>query len=592
MEGYCLQNGEVKVIIHIVTGEDERMCDMGFKPLPIGVDNFEEIIEKGYYYVDKTFFIKELLDMGGKVNLFTRPRRFGKTLNLSMLQCFFERDYCNTKEIFAGLNIMGAGEKYTAYMAKYPVISISLKSMKQPTYELSYIQMKKVIAEEFRRHDEILNTQNLTEAEKERFCAIRDVKGSESDYLDALRFLSSCLCECYGKKCILLIDEYDVPLENAYFSGFYEEMIAIIRSLFESALKTNEYLEFSVITGCLRISKESIFTGLNNLKIISITNPGYAEHFGFTEDEVKEMLRFYGRESHYSVVKKWYDGYLFGKTEVYNPWSVINYVEQAWQDNDIFPQPFWSNTSSNSIVKNLIENADVRVKQEIEALIEGQYIEKQIHEDITYEDIEPEKAKDNLWNFLFFTGYLKKSKERMTDNVRYISLGIPNEEIRYIYKNSVMEWFENRIRKKDLTVFYESIVQGNKAAFEEILSEMLREGISFFDTKEAFYHGFVMGLLNGMDDYYAYSNRESGEGRYDICLRNLDIRKPAVIIELKVASSYGDMEQKSCQAVEQIIDKHYEEELQRDGYQKVLCYGIAFYKKNCKVSLEERTISV
>lgn len=563
---------------------------MGFKPLPIGVDNFKELIEKGYYYVDKTAFIKELLDMKGKVNLFTRPRRFGKTLNLSMLQCFFEKGYCNAEQIFSGLRIMGAGNLYTKHMSRYPVISISLKSMKQVNYELSYIQMKKTIAEEFRRHDKVLEMPYLTEAEKDRFRAIRDVNGSEADYLDALRFLSSCLCKCAGEKCILLIDEYDVPLENAYFSGFYEQMISMIRSLFESALKTNEYLEFAVITGCLRISKESIFTGLNNLKIISITNPGYAEHFGFTEKEVRDMLCFYGKETHFSSIKNWYDGYLFGKSEVYNPWSVINYVEQLWTDDEAFPKPFWSNTSSNNIVRTLIENADIRMKQEIEMLIQGESIEKQIYEDITYEDIGPGQAKDHLWNFLFFTGYLKKSSERMADNIRYISLCIPNEEVRYIYKNTVLMWFEQKVGKKDLTSFYRSIVQGNVPEFENTLSEMLREGIRFYDTKEAFYHGFIMGLLNSMEDYYAYSNRESGDGRYDICLKSVEVHKPVVIIELKIALDYHEMEAKSKQAVDQIMMKHYGDDLARDGYKKALCYGIAFYKKNCRISLKEKKI--
>lgn len=563
---------------------------MGFKPLPIGVDNFKELIEKGYYYVDKTTFIRELLDMKGKVNLFTRPRRFGKTLNLSMLQCFFEKGYCNAEQIFAGLNIMKAGKAYTHQMSRYPVISISLKSMKQVNYDLSYIQMKKTIAEEFRRHDKVLDMPYLTGAEKERFCAIRDVKGSEADYLDALRFLSSCLCKCVGEKCILLIDEYDVPLENAYFSGFYEQMISVIRSLFESVLKTNEYLEFAVITGCLRISKESIFTGLNNLKIISITNSNYAEHFGFTEKEVRDMLQFYGRVTHFSTVKSWYDGYLFGRSEVYNPWSVINYVEQIWADDRAFPQQFWSNTSSNNIVRTLIENADMRVKQEIEMLIQGESIEKQVHEDITYEDIGPDQTRENLWNFLFFTGYLKKSSERMAANVRYISLCIPNEEVRYIYKNTVLAWFEQKVRKKDFSLFYRSIVQGDVSEFENTVSEMLKEGISFFDTKEAFYHGFIMGLLNGMEDYYAYSNRESGDGRYDICLKNMEVSKPVVIMELKVASDYNEMEAKSKQAVDQIMMKHYEEDLVRDGYRAVLCYGIAFYKKDCRISLQEKKI--
>lgn len=457
---------------------------------------------------------------------------------------FFEMDYCFAEEIFKGLNIMNAGKVYVDHMSQYPVISISLKSMKQANYELSYIQMKKTIAEEFRRHDEVLKLDKLTEAEKERFQAIRDVKGKDADYLDALRFLSACLMECYGKKTIILIDEYDVPLENSYFGGFYNDMIPLIRSLFESALKTNENLEFAVITGCLRISKESIFTGLNNLKIISITNPTYAEHFGFTQKEVEEMLRFYGRSSYLETVKMWYDGYFFGKTEVYNPWSVINYVEQIWADKDAFPQPFWSNTSSNSIVRTLIEESDIRAKQEIEALIQGESIEKPVHEDITYDDMEPDKSKENLWNFLFFTGYLKKKEERMSDNVRYISMSIPNEEIRSIYKHTVLSWFEQKVRKKDFSAFYRCIVQGDEVEFERTVSQMLREGISFYDTKESFYHGFVMGLLNGMEDYYAYSNRESGDGRYDICLKSMEVEKPVILLELKVAASYAEMKKR------------------------------------------------
>lgn len=561
---------------------------MSFRPLPIGIDDFQEMIEKGYYYVDKSLFIKEVLDMQGKVTLFTRPRRFGKTLNISMLQCFFEEGRCDAEHVFEGLAIMEAGEAYTRHMSKYPVISISMKSMKQTSYELSYMQMKKMIAEEFRRHDSVLSSDKLTEAEKRRFAALRDVQGSEADYLDALKFLSSCLMKCCGRKTILLIDEYDVPLENAYFNGFYDRMVSVIRSLFESALKTNENLEFSVITGCLRISRESIFTGLNNLKIISITNPAYAEHFGFTEKEVKEMLHFYERDNCIDMVKKWYDGYLFGGVEVYNPWSVINYVEQLWTDRNAFPQPFWSNTSSNSIVRTLIERADIRMKQEIEALIEGESIEKAVQEDITYEDIAPDRGRENLWSFLFFTGYLKKSGERIVHDRRYISMTIPNEEVRHIYKNTVLVWFEQKVRNRDFSDFYRSIVQGNAAEFENTVTMMLREGISFYDSKEAFYHGFLMGLLNGMEDYYAYSNREAGDGRYDICLKSLDVNKPVIILELKTASSYKDMEARSKQAVGQITMKHYEEEFVQEGFSAVLCYGIAFYKKNCKIVLVTR----
>lgn len=563
---------------------------MLFKPLPIGVDNFQKMIEKNYYYVDKTMLIKELLDFKGEVNLFTRPRRFGKSLNMSMLQCFFEKDFCDAKALFHNLAIMNAGDRYTEHMSQYPVISISMKSMKQSSYELSYIQMKKMIAEEYRRHDILLDSPKLTEAEKIRYQKLRDVQGNDSDYLDALRFLSDCLAKCNEKKVIILIDEYDVPLENAYFSGFYKQMIPVIRSLFESALKTNESLEFSVITGCLRISKESIFTGLNNPKIVSITNDTYAEHFGFTVKETEDLLRFYDRESFMDTVREWYDGYLFGETEVYNPWSVINYVERIWANPKAFPQPFWANTSSNSIVRTLVEGADIRVKQEIESLIEGNTIEKPIHEEITYEDIEPGKPGENLWNFLFFTGYLKKVSERMEGNAHYISMTIPNEEVRYIYKNTVLAWFDSCVRKKDFSLFYRSVIGGDVDRFEKTVTGMLREGISFYDSKEAFYHGFLMGLFNGMEDYYAYSNRESGDGRYDICLKSLDVERPVIIIELKVATSFRNMEVKCNEALAQIELKRYEDDLIRDGYEHVLCYGVAFYKKNCKIALASRTL--
>lgn len=563
---------------------------MGFKPFPIGVDNFREMIQEGYYYVDKTLLIKELLDMRGKVNLFTRPRRFGKTLGLSMLQCFFEKDYCDARKLFQGLEIMAAGEKYLKHISRYPVISISLKTMKQANFDLSYIQMKKMIAEEFGRHEELLKIGKLTEEEKERFLAIRDVKGTDADYLDALRFLSACLAKSYREKVIILIDEYDVPLENSYFGGFYEKMIPLIRSLFESALKTNDSLEFAVITGCLRISKESIFTGLNNLKIISITNPMYSEHFGFTQKEVDEILAFYDRSDFADVVKRWYDGYVFGRTEVYNPWSVLNYVELIWADMTSLPRPFWANTSSNSIVKTLVEKADIKVKQEIELLIQGESIEKPIHEDITYEDIGVEESEENIWNFLFFTGYLKKVDEALRDGIRYISMSIPNEEILYIYKNTVLSWFGKKVKKKDFSELYRYVTEGEVIGLEKTISELLREGISFYDTKEAFYHGFLMGIFGGMGDYYSYSNRESGDGRYDICLKSMDVEKPVILFELKVSESFHQMEKCSLKAVEQIRMKHYEEEFLRDGYREVLCYGIAFYKKNCKITVEKQKI--
>lgn len=563
---------------------------MGFKPFPIGVDNFKEMIEEGYYYVDKTLLIKEILDMRGKVNLFTRPRRFGKTLGLSTIQCFFEKGYCDAPKIFRGLKIMNAGETYLEHMSRYPLISISLKTMKQASFELSYMQMKKMIAEEFGRNEKSLDFEKLTEEEKTRFLTIRDVKGTDADYLDALRFLSACLTKSCGQKTIILIDEYDVPLENSYFGGFYDKMLPLIRSLFESALKTNDYLEFAVITGCLRISKESIFTGLNNLKMVSITNPLYSEHFGFTQKEVDEMLAFYDRIDFADVIRKWYDGYVFGQTEVYNPWSVLNYVELIWADTTVLPRPFWANTSSNGIVRTLVERADIKIKQEIELLIQGESIEKPIHEDITYEDVSVEEPEENLWNFLFFTGYLKKVKEVMRDGIRYVSMSIPNEEIRYIYKNIVLAWFEKKVKKKDFSALYRYVLSGMASEVEKAISQLLREGISFYDTKEAFYHGFLMGILGGMEDYYSYSNRESGDGRYDICLKSMNIERPVILLELKVAGSFAEMERCSKKAVEQIQTKHYEEDLLRDGYQEVLCYGIAFYKKSCKITVKKQKI--
>lgn len=357
----------------------------------------------------------------------------------------------------------------------------------------------------------------------------------------------------------------------------------------------------------MRISKESIFTGLNNPKIVSITDDTYAEYFGFTAKETEDLLKFYDRESFMDTVREWYDGYLFGETEVYNPWSVINYVKQIWANPKAFPQPFWANTSSNSIVRTLVEGADIRVKQEIESLIEGEAIEKPVHEDIlesiplwreehakseeiTYEDIEPGKPGENLWNFLFFTGYLKKVKERMEGNVHYISMTIPNEEVRYIYKNTVLAWFDSCVRKKDFSAFYKSIIGGDADLFEKTVTGMLREGISFYDSKEAFYHGFLMGLLGGMEDYYAYSNREAGDGRYDICLKSLDVERPVIIMELKLAASYKNMDVKCNEALAQIELKRYKDDLIRDGYEHVLCYGVAFFKKNCRIALAARTL--
>lgn len=556
------------------------------KPLPIGYDNFEQVISEGFYYVDKTLLIKDLLDDNANVNLFTRPRRFGKTLAFSMLRYYFEKAYdfngnpVDNSELFAGMKIMEAGERYTNEMGKYPVINLSLKSAKQPTYELAYTMLTRRIAEEYKRHSYIIDSIK-EEKDRQRYVAIMGENADEWDYVDALAFLSRILNEVYEEKTIILIDEYDVPLENAYFRGFYQKMIDFIRSLFESALKTNECLKFAVVTGCLRISKESIFTGLNNLKIISILNQNFAEHFGFTQKEVDEVLSDNHLEEKKIELKEWYNGYLFGSTEVYNPWSVINYVNEAKVSENSFPKPYWSNTSSNSIVRELVDNADQMARQEIEDLIEGKTIEKPIHEDITYEDIH--KTQDNLWNFLFFTGYLKKVSERFDGDTIYLTLTIPNAEVRYIYRHTILEWFDGKIGQTDLSGLYRAVKEGDCAAFSDIVSEQLVDTISFFDYAESYYHGFLVGLLKGCPRYITLSNRESGNGRPDIIMRTPSVRGMAIIIEIKIVKDFEKMEEGCDAALAQIEEQNYEASLYKDGYRKFLKYGVCFYRKECLV---------
>ena len=557
---------------------------MTWIPLPVGVENFEDLRKNGYYFVDKTLFIKELLDMKGKVNLFTRPRRFGKTLNMSMLRYFFETGKADNSELFQGLKIMDAGEKYLTHMGQYPVISISLKSMKQPVYEDAFYCLQEELAGEFKRHDELLSRLPY-EADREKYLRFIGRKAEPKEYLGSLKFLSECLFRFYGRKAVILIDEYDVPLENAYFSGFYDRMVSVIRALFESALKTNDYLEFAVVTGCLRISKESIFTGLNNLKIMSITSRSYAEHFGFTPGEVEQILKDYELEDNLETVRQWYDGYQFGETEVYNPWSVINYVDSCCHNKNAFAKPYWSNTSSNSIVRNLVEHADISVKQEIESLIEGGTIIKPIHEDITYDDMD--STQDNLWNFLFFTGYLKKIREEQDGETIRMEMAIPNSEVRYVYKNAVLRWFEEKTDQKELSPLYDSILNGDPEKMAEILSENLMETISFYDYQESYYHGFLAGMLKNIGNYIVQSNRESGNGRPDILLKYPSVRGKAVIIEIKISKTYQGMEEKCDEALRQIEEQKYEEALREEGYQDILKYGVAFYKKECMVKMQK-----
>ena len=465
-------------------------------------------------------------------------------------------------------------------MGQYPVISLSLKSMKQASYKSAFYCLKEDISREFNRHR---NLSEGIETEEIRLKYHRFAAGTAEDdeYLTALKFLSECLYSFYGRKTVILIDEYDVPLENAYFNGFYDRMVVLIRSLFESALKTNDTLEFAVVTGCLRISKESIFTGLNNLNVVSIMDTTYAEHFGFTQSEVDQILKHYGLEKNHSAVKTWYDGYQFGDTEVYNPWSVISYVNSCYKDKNALLKPYWSNTSSNSIVRTLVERADLSVKQEIEALIEGKTITKPIHEDITYDDMD--STQDNLWNFLFFTGYLKKISEHQDGEEILVEMAIPNSEVRYIYKNTVLRWFEEKTKKKELSPLYESILDGDREKMAEILSENLMETISFYDYQESYYHGFLAGMLKNIGNYIVLSNRESGNGRPDIVLKYPSVRGKAVILEIKVARTYQELESKCDEALRQIDEQKYEEALRQEGYSNILKYGIAFYRKECMV---------
>ncbi len=556
------------------------------KPLPIGVDNFEKIIKDGYGYIDKSMFIKELLDLKGEVNLFTRPRRFGKTLNLSMLRYFFEdtgdvKKNEENKMLFQGLKIMRQGKEYTELMGNYPVINLTLKSAKQPTFESAYGKMKRAIADEFQRHQYILANEKVNEEDRKLFQEIADRKAEYDDYSGALEFLSKCLYVATDKKTVILIDEYDVPLENAYFRGFYEEMTDFLRTLFESALKTNSYLQFAVITGCLRISKESIFTGLNHLKIISILDQRYSEHFGFTEAEVRQMMAYYGVESRFAIMKEWYDGYTFGGTEVYNPWSVINFMYDLYADVNAFPHPYWINTSSNGIIKDLIARADRETKGQIETLLTGGTLDIQVHEEVTYEDMY--SNGENLWNFLYFTGYLTKESEYFKESAIFLRARIPNIEVKTIYQNTILNRVKDAIKKEDFHDLYRAMEDGDTQRMTDILNGQLFSTISFYDNAENFYHGFLTGILSQSENYLVKSNRETGNGRSDIMVKSPSLRGRSFIVQIKVSDSIDDLEKDAKKALQQICDKRYMEELRTEGYRKIDCYGIAFFRKDCVV---------
>ena len=505
---------------------------------------------------------------------------------MSMLKYYFEddRDWQGNRRdwsgLFDGLGIMEAGESYLAHRGQYPVIYLTFKDSKRESFVRSYAEMERVIAEEFARHRFILESPEMEEY-KEKYLEMMRREGSQNDYETSILFLSKCLEGYYRKKVVVLIDEYDVPLENAFTCGFYNEMVNFIRALFESGLKDNASLGFSAIMGCLRVSKESIFTGLNNLNIVSIRNEKYGEYFGFRVDEVKQMCHYYDMDQEYETVKDWYNGYTFGQTDIYNPWSVIQYLSDARVNHNWLPMSYWANTSSNSIVKTLIDRAEDEEKEKIEALLAGGTIVVQIHEDITYNEIYDEG--DNLWNFMFFTGYFRKVREWIEEEIIYAELTIPNKEVRYIFGQKVQKWFREKLKGRDMQPLYNAVLAKDCAVMEEEINDIFEETISYMDQNEYYYHGMVAGLLTGIKGYMIRSNREGGKGRSDLLVKPVRRSREAFVIEFKVTKDFDELDGKADEALRQIADRKYEMDLRNDGYKRISYYGIAFCGKECVV---------
>ena len=560
--------------------ETSRGENMKHKPLPIGVEDFKRLVDNEYYFIDKTLMIKELLENKETVNLFTRPRRFGKTLNMSMLQRFFEATEKSNAYLFDGLKI-AAYPEYMTYQGQYPVISISLKSMKRASYQEAYFEYVKLLSDEFERHEIILQSDAVSEEDKLEFQKIKRRIAEPKEYNSAVKLLSKCLQKVYQKNVIILIDEYDVPLENAYHEGFYDDMTNLIRSCFESALKTNPSLEFAVLTGCLRVSRESIFTGLNNLKTYSITKNKFSQYFGFTQGEMKEILQTFSLEQYAGTIAKWYDGYRFGLTEIYNPWSVLNCIDSYLQNDMVACEPYWSNTSSNRIVKRLIEESNERTKFMVEELINGTPIHTQIFEDVTYGTIDVNQ--DYIWSFLLFTGYLKIISCETIGDETYYDMVIPNVEIKSIYKNTIRSWFIDHLNRDSRTDILESVIHADAEKLEDLLCTWLTNTISCFDEQENYYHGFVTGLVSGFNGYMVVSNRESGNGRFDLVVKQRSRWHHAAILEFKVVEKYNQMTKACEDALKQIEEKDYEAGLRDEQYENIAKLGICFCQKRCRV---------
>ena len=562
--------------------------------LPVGIDDFRKLRESHFYYVDKTRLIEQLLLNWSEVTLFTRPRRFGKTLNMSMLKSFF--DIGTDKALFDGLYISGNKELCDEYMGKFPVIFLSLKGVEGLTYDEAFEAFVRIMGKEVTRLSFLADSDKLTQIEQEQYKGLTIMKNGrlvfdKEKLISSLQLLSQLLYKHYGKKVVILIDEYDVPLDKAFQNGYYKEMVSLIRGLFGQALKTNEFLQFAVLTGCLRISKESIFTGLNNFKVMSITDSRFDEQFGFTDEEVRKLLSDYGMDSHFDEVKEWYDGYHFGRADVYCPWDVINHVDHLRDDSDAKPQTYWINSSGNSLVRRLINRADSSTKDEIERLIAGEAIEKVIRLDLTYDEID--NTIDNIWSVLFTTGYLTKVGEvKLPDSESYAyKLVIPNKEVREVFVLQIQEWFKAVVANDNdtMNLLSKAILDKDETILARQLNIVMGRMISILDTKapddmkENFYHGLLLGLLRGSNpDWLIKSNRESGDGFSDMLIKpeNPDL---GIVIEVKYAKEFKGLDAACDAAMAQIKQKRYDETLRDEGRCDILVYGIAFCRKRCKV---------
>ena len=559
------------------------------KKLPIGIENFEEFFSEDFYYVDKTLFIKELLQNWGKVNLFTRPRRFGKTLNMSMLKCFFETG--KDPALFEGLKIMQEKDLCEKYMGKFPVISISLKSVDGLNFESASVALRTVIGNEAGRFRFLRNSDRLTNDEKEAYAQLTEVGSSQGGVYTmtgkmaeaSLQTLSQLLEKHFGQKVILLIDEYDVPLDKAFQAGYYDEMVSLIRNLLGNALKTNDSLYFAVLTGCLRISKESIFTGLNNLNVMTVSDPYFCDGFGFTEDEVTELLNYYGLEEFHDTVRDWYDGYQFGNISVYCPWDVIKYAQILLKDKEAEPENYWANTSGNDLIRRLLKKANQSTKNDVERLINGETITKTIRQELTYREVED--SIDNIWSVLYSTGYLT-CRRRMPG--KKMELTLPNREVRELFIELVKDWFEETTQADSgrINRFCAAFSAGDTDTIQDMLNDYLWDSISVRDTavrrnmKENFYHGMLLGLLRSQDSWLVKSNAETGEGYSDISIQTPE--RTGIVIELKYADD-GNLEKACGEALKQIEEKKYAEGLKHRGAKKIIKYGIAFFEKECMV---------